>query len=212
MKNVQKLVQSLSSFRRDHLPVVLAASLYCFCSSASAQGTITANFNVLPPGQEGNVGIYYESGISFAPIGPGNVALAGPGLPNHPDNGTGFLEIPDGSLAVSFTNSPTTYFNLVSFDGAEFSGFGPQTLEVIGYKPMAGTVTNYFTVNSLSTFQTFTLDSSFSGLYQVDVLNARWSLDNFVVSGVPEPSCGALIVLGVVCGIVRTKAGNWRKR
>ena len=134
--------------------------------------------------------------MSFGPIGPGNVLLSGGGISGAPDNGTGYLEIPDGNLSVSFTNTPTRYFNLVSFDAAEFDGFGPQTLTIVGYPGMSAPVTNYFTVNSL-TFQTFLLDSSFRTISRVDVLNARWSLDNFVISGVPEPTPTALLALAI---------------
>jgi hypothetical protein len=97
--------------------------------------------------------------MSFGSLGPGNVLLSGGGISGAPDNGTGYLEIPDANLSVSFTNTPTRYFNLVSFDAAEFDGFGPQTLTIVGYPGMSAPVTNYFTVNSL-TFQTFLLDSS----------------------------------------------------
>jgi hypothetical protein len=67
---------------------------------------------------------------------------------------------------------------------------------------MAGTVTNYFTVSSQS-FQTFYLDPSFAGVFMVDVLNASWSLDNVVVSGIPEPSAAALALVAGVSTLVR---------
>jgi hypothetical protein len=68
------------------------------------------------------------------------------------------------------------------------------------------TVTNYFTVSS-QTFQTFHPDSSFMGVFQVDVLNASFSLDNLEVSGIPEPSVFALAVLATVCGLRRVRRG-----
>ena len=67
---------------------------------------------------------------------------------------------------------------------------------------MGITVTNYFTVSSGS-FQTFYPDSSFLNVSEVEVLNARWSLDNLVVGGVPEPSSCVLILLGGLCGLGR---------
>jgi hypothetical protein len=171
-------------------------------SPAIAQGTMTFTFEGAPPGTELNVGVYYSSGMYFGPIGPGNVLLSGPGRPGYATNGTGYLEIPDGNLAVLFTNTPTRYFNLLSFDAAEFDGFGPQTLTVVGYPGMSAPVTNYFTVSSL-TFQTFYLDSSFTTISRFDVLNARWSLDNLVISGVPEPSAAALASVAAACALVR---------
>ena len=70
---------------------------------------------------------------------------------------------------------------------------------------MAGTITNYFTVSS-QTFQTFYLGSSFTNVFQVDVLNASWSLDDIVISGIPEPSTGVLLALGTLLGVGYVRA------
>jgi len=165
---------------------------------------MTFTFEGAPRGTQEDVGTYYEAGMSFAAIAPGRVLLCGGGIPDYPDNGTGYLEVPGGlpggigGLSFGFTNAlPSTYFNLQSFDAAEHDGDGSVTMEVIGNRGMAGYVTNYFSVSS-QTFQTFHLDSSFDGIFQVEVLNARFSLDNVVISGVPEPSAGALVGLGTL--------------
>jgi hypothetical protein len=184
------------------------AAMLCAPAMCMAQGTLTFTFDGAPRGTEMIVGTYLESGVRFSPIAPGNLLLNGGGISGYPDNGTSYLEVPDGypgsgGLTFGFTNSfPSVYFNLVSFDAADYDSAGPQTLQVVGYKPMAGTVTNSFSVSSL-TFQTFTLDSSFANLYRVDVYNARWSLDNLVISGVPEPSPCALAAIGALCWFAR---------
>jgi hypothetical protein len=140
-------------------------------------------------------------------FGPGSVYISGGGIPGYPDNGTGYLEMPDGNLSRLrfgynvFPAGTPVNFNLLSFDAAVYASLGPQTLEIVGYKyeTMAPpiTVTNFLTVSG-QTFQTFYFDSSFKNVFQVDVLNARWSLDNLTISGVPEPSVGILALLGIV--------------
>ena len=149
--------------------------------------------------------------MEFGTLTPQSLYLSGGGIPGYPDNGTGYLEIPAGSMRIGPTNTfPTSApFNLVSLDAAEYDGAGPKTLTVVGYHAMAGNVTNYFTVSS-QTFQTFHLDSSFTGVFQVDVLNASWSLDNVVISGVPEPSTRALALLGAGCAFWVSRAGRRR--
>jgi hypothetical protein len=193
------------------------AAMLVFPALCMAQGTLTFTFDGASRGTELVVGTYFESGARFSPIAPGNLLLNGGGISGYPDNDTSYLEVPDGypgsgGLTFGFTNAfPSIYFNLVSFDAAEYDSAGPQTLQVVGYKPMAGTVTNSFSVSSLS-FQTFTLDSSFVNLYRVDVYNARWSLDNLVISGVPEPSACALTAVGGLCWFARRRMLRRRTR
>jgi len=159
---------------------------------------MTFTFEGVPRGTQRNVGTYSESGMSFTPVGPGNLLLSGGGIAGYPDNGTGYLEIPDGNMMFTFNMD----FKLVSFDAAVYWNVAPQTLTVVGYRDdiMGLTVTNHFSVDS-QTFQTFYLDSSFMNVGRVDVLNARWSLDNLFISGVPEPSADALLVLGTLSAL-----------
>jgi hypothetical protein len=70
---------------------------------------------------------------------------------------------------------------------------------------MASAVTNYFSLDGinygtglLQDFQAFQPDSSFINLYRVDIYGG-FSLDNLVISDVPEPSAGALALLGAAC-------------
>jgi hypothetical protein len=175
-----------------------------FLATCLAQGTLMIRFEGEPPGTERILGGYAESGVQFATLTPQSLYLSGGGIPGYPDNGTGYLEIPAGSMAFSLDHFPPSFplalFDFLSFDAAEYDSSGPSTLTVVGYHPMAGTVTNYFTVSSQN-FQTFYLDSSFESVFRVDVLNAHWSLDNVVLGGVPEPSAAALALLGALCGL-----------
>ena len=170
---------------------------------------MTFTFNGEPPGYTTPTSGYTESGMNFwTPYGPENLALVGAGVSGTPQDGTAYLQVTAGAkLAFSLTSG--VYFGVVSFDAAGYNtDFPGASLEVVGYHPMGATVTNYFTVasfldrraNSLPDFETFYPDSQFQNVYRVDVLTARWSLDNVVISGVPEPSAGVLILLGTLCG------------
>jgi hypothetical protein len=195
-------------------PIIVAA---LFATTVcQAQGTITIGFQGPPPGQEWQIGTYTDpaSGVQFGPLTPQRLYLNGGGISGYPNNGTCYLELPEGSMRFGPNTFPPIGFvfpfNLISFDAAEYHNFPPSTLTVVGYKlqDMAPvlTVTNYFTVSS-QTFQTFHPDSSFMGVFQVDVLNASFSLDNLEVSGIPEPSTFALAVLATVCGLRRVRRG-----
>jgi hypothetical protein len=196
--------------RRTALVLLSALGLLGAAATSLAQGTMTFTFEGQPRGTEGQVSVYREAGMQFGNLTPQTDYLSGGGIPGYPDNGTGYLEIPAGTLRFGFNAFPETFplvlFNLLSFDAAEYDSAGPHTLTFVGYLPMAGTVTNYFTVSS-QTFQTFHLDSRFTGIFQVDVLHTSWSLDNLVISGVPEPPAGALVFLGVLCAL----GPRWRR-
>jgi hypothetical protein len=152
---------------------------------------------------------YVESAMQFNVLPEGGLFLVGPGVPGYPQDGTGYLEAPDvfvGGGGLEFSLNPVASFNLISFDLAGIVNGARPTVEVVGYELqiMAPTlmVTNYITVTS-DNFQTFYLSSGFQNVYEVEILNAPFSLDNMVISGVPEPSCGALVVLATLCGLGR---------
>jgi len=193
-----KLARPLTS--RTGLTASAALAFFCLAVGCLGQGTMTFTFEGQPSGTiSGGKAYYVESGMKFTVNPPGGLFLVGPGIPGWPDDGTGYLMAPDGGgLVFNFTSFAP--FNLLSFDAAR-DAEDPTlpTLEVIGYENqgMGLTVTNYFTVTS-DNFQTFQLSSSFQNLYEVEILGDPFSLDNVVISGVPEPSTGVLVVLGTV--------------
>jgi hypothetical protein len=185
--------------------IASAACIVCLIAECQGQGTMTFTFEGQPSGTiSGAMAYYVESGMQFTVNPPGGLFLVGPGIPGWPDDGTGYLMAPDGGgLVFNFTSFAP--FNLISFDAArEAEDSTLPTLEVVGYENqgMGMTVTSYFTVTS-DNFQTFQLSSSFQNLYEVEILGDPFSLDNVVIGGVPEPSCGALVVLASVCGLGR---------
>ena len=195
-------------------------ALLSLAATCHGQGTMTFTFEGQPPGTSSQVGVYYESGMLFGPNGPGSLYLSGGGIPGFAEDGTGYLQAPDGHVAFYFTNTfPTRYFGLTSLDLAGYSTGAPfpSTFQVVGYHPMDGTVTNFFTLTTpLPSFQTFYLDSSFVNLFRVEIFggSAPFSLDNVLISGVPEPSAAALLGLGAGCVLWRaaTRVANGRCR
>lgn len=102
----------------------------------------------------------------------------------------------------SFTDG--SLFGLVSVDLAEYSTVVPDavTAQFIGYYADGGTITTSFTTDGiidgtgpLADFQTFNFGFGWTGLTRVEVPGYGWSLDNLVVA-VPEPTSGALLLLG----------------
>ncbi|MGD0261370.1 MAG: hypothetical protein ABSD29_16270 [Verrucomicrobiota bacterium] len=221
--NTTRFSNALTQFAGQQSLWFVGSVLLVCCTpmQSVAQGTMTITFNVMAPGNVAGTTQYSESGMTFwNPYNPGGFALTGAGISGDPQDGTAYLQVGGGS-DLSFTPTSPQYFGLVSFDaaGLNVSMPGPVTLEFVGYYAMGGRVTNYFTIASflareasqLPDFQTFYPDSQFQSVYRIDVFAEQtangtipgWSLDNVVISGVPEPSCGALAVLAALCGLGR---------
>ena len=199
--------------------VLLCAVVPCF-----AQGTMVFRFEVAPRGTGIPVSSYTESGMHFwNPRGPQGLVLLGGGIPSLPENDTGYLRpSAGGTLAFSFNTSPFhTFFGLVSFDLAE-SGTtlpGPVTLDVVGYGGQGLVVTNTITTDGindgtgpLQDFETFHLGSEFANVYRIDIFSDRFSIDNLVISGVPEPRTGALAFLGLALALGHRALGRGRRQ
>jgi len=210
--NAEKSFGNLSFRPVSSKWIVLATSILIFflrLAPCSGQGVLQFRFDDHPPGYATPASTYGESGMGFwNPYGPENLILAGSGIDSLPQNGTAYLQVSTGAK-LGFTLTSGMHFNLISFDAAEYvNNLGSVTLQVVGYKSMGVTVTNLFSLDEindgtgpLQDFQTFYPDSQFLNVYRVDVLTDRWSLDNLVINGVPEPSSGALILLGTLCGL-----------
>jgi hypothetical protein len=170
---------------------------------------MTLTFEGAPPGVQEQFGVYTNSGMYFGMVyGPGSIWLAGPGVPGQPQNGTGYLEIPDGGTATLEMSYLGLYgnpyqsiglFSLISFDAAPYGGFTGETIEVVSYeeRTMRPPIvrTNDFILSSPN-FQTFRFDSSYQNIYVVDVYGGSWCMDNLVIGVVPEPSSAVLLLLG----------------
>jgi hypothetical protein len=198
------------------------ALLLLGCSSliSYGQGTLQITFDgppIIAPGTSIEVTNYSEFGMLFTPL-PGSYGFSRWGAatdPRDPDDGTAYLRAALGdSLMFRFVNGSA--FDLISVDLAEYSTVvpGPATVQFIGYHADGSTVTSSFTTDGiidgtgpLADFQTFYFDSKdWSDLTHVEIPNSLWSLDNLVVT-VPEPSAGALLLLGALA----LGAQKWRK-
>lgn len=206
-----RLSGSSASWRVVRTIAGAAVVLTGLLTRAHAQGTMTITFEGAPRGSIQDVGTYSESGLYFG-AAPGNVFLCGGGVSGYPENGTGYLLVPDFNLVFFFPGSagPSRYFNFLSFDAAEYAG-GPFTMQVVGDRGMNGMVTNSFSLTSTN-FQTFNLNPSFMGVDTVYVYGARFALDNVVLGGVPEPSSCALASVGAVWWAIRRKMRGRRTR
>jgi hypothetical protein len=197
----------------NRVSTLLAAALMLSgLVQCQGQGTMQVGFE----GQMNRDARYYESGMWFGGLNPGPEVLwiASSGLTGFPDDGTQYLRVP-GSLGLEFGFSSSTLFNLDSLDLAEnhISVPGPVTVHVVGYRPqyeIAGTVD--LTTDGINDgpgglpdFQTFSLDSRFQNLWRVQITTSSFSLDNVSISGVPEPSTGALVLLAAACAFGRSR-------
>lgn len=202
-----------------------ALAILCFVVQSLAQGTMTIGFDAQPPGTISHASVYNESGMRFwNPNGPhtlvlngGVVTFDGTHFP-FPENGTSYLQPSGDGAWLAFQSTSLEPFGLLSLDLAEYStnSLAPITVHVVGYGLQGQRIgeVNLTTdgindgIGPLADFQTFTLDSRFANLYRVEMTTDFWSLDNIVISGVPEPSTSALLLLAAACAFGR----SWIRR
>lgn len=182
----------------------VAAAMVSCSLSCLGQGTLNITFDgppLIQPGTATIVQQYHEYGMSFTPIDPdapfaGFVRRRGGGTPppDWPDNGTAYLQTGlSDSLKFSFVND--SLFGISSVDLASWNGENPNfALRFVGYRQDGSVVTADFSGTG-NEFRTFYFGPEFSGLSRVEIPSFGWSLDNLVVS-IPEPSTGALMILG----------------
>ena len=152
---------------------------------------------------------YSEGGILFSPIGsmtPGNTftRVGSMGPLAQAENGTAYVRAGQGqSLSFSFTNG--SVFSLNSVDLAEYSTVvgGTATVHFVGYFANGSTIVQDLTTDGIidgtgpiTDFQTFTF-RGWDNLTRVEIPTYGWSLDNLVVTPLPEPGTIGLGVLGV---------------
>jgi hypothetical protein len=175
-----------------------------------AQGRITDNINFnnsVPPGSGVALSYYYETPFVFTPINTGEqFTLAGGAISSFPENGTAYI-LQGAFNTLSGTRIGSTRFGLYSVDLAEFSRLYafPVTIQFFGYKADGSIVTANFSTDGvidgtgpLADFQTFYFGPEFTDLTKFEVPGHGYALDNLIYYNVvPEPSSGALLVLGL---------------
>ena len=113
-----------------------------------------------------------------------------------------FGNLDNGSQYVAFSLTNGSAFGLTSVQLADPNSPSSSMLPItfVGVRVGGSTVTNIFTTlgngaDHLLNYQ-FTSDFS-SGLTSVEILSARWAMDNLAFN-VPEPSVGSLLLLGLL--------------
>ena len=136
------------------LALIASALMLSGLMQCQGQGTMQFNFDGQRPGTWVVGDSYSESGMTFwNPYGPEGLARVGSGLSGAPDNGTAYLQVTSGArLVFGYYTSPTTYFNLVSFDVAEYDTAlpGPATVHVVGYRAQHAPVVMDFTTDGIN--------------------------------------------------------------
>ena len=183
-----------------------AIGFFCTLAQCPAQGTVQITFDGPPlvePGSAIGVQQYFESGMSFVPLGFSFGRIGSSPEGGRPDSGTAYLQaVFTGSLAFSLINGSA--FDLVSVDLAEYSTLyqTPLTVRFIGYRHDGSIVTTDLTTDGvidgtgpLADFEAFQFSSEWSGLTRAEIPTALWSLDNLIVA-IPEPGTWALLLAG----------------
>ena len=175
-----------------------------------AQGTIRVTFDgppTMPPGSSSSGWyIYSESGVGAHPAGDG-FTRRWSGDPLFPDNGTAYLQA--GYIAGAYFDyiGGSYLFNAVSVDLALYSAtnLNPRTIQFAAVSYGGQTIaTAEFTVTldgqGRPAFQTFNFPQEFRGMHSLEIRNPGpvWSLDNLVISTIPEPSVISLFGLGAL--------------
>ena len=195
--------------------LTILLTFLCIQVRGWSQGSMTITFDnpPLPPNTAVLINSYSESGVRcwLSSDSSGGLVLVGAGnAGGSPNNGTTHLETYAGQTHVNFSLSPIGVFSLISFDATESYSTtpGPETLHVVGYNAYyPTTVEADLTTDGTRQFQTFNLGPSFTDLGAVSITPSAWSgfaLDN-VVLGIPEPSAGALVLLGAACALGRSR-------
>lgn len=146
---------------------------------------------------------YTESGIIFTGSLSGSFIQTDSGLANRPDDGSAHLDIT--RYYTQFKFSDNRLFRLDQLDIAEYSTVfaSPQTVTLTGYGPNNSLVKFSFITDGiidgtgpLADFQTVSLPPTFSGLQRVEFSAATFSIDNLIVTPVPESGTTALVLFG----------------
>jgi hypothetical protein len=185
---------------------LLGLALFGSIAACQAQGTINITFDrpIGGPGMDYFLQSYSESDMFFKPQpGCGGFGLITTPSPDLPNNGTGYLQAGQGeNLTFNLLSSPAFSLQSVDLAGLSSSTSG-YMVDFLGHRSDGSTVETIFSGSGID-FQTYHFGSGWSDLTDVEIKNSNWSLDNLVfqtdpepnIASVPEPSIGALFVLG----------------
>jgi len=143
------------------------------------------------------------------------------GLNTVPSNGTNVM-VPFTRTFVILRNLNDAIFSLLSVDVAEYSAVPDvnTAMRFIGYRVDGSSLSRVVNINrgifgEFTDFQTLTFDESWAGLARVSIeasddflfrTRIGFSMDNLIVSVVPEPMTAGLLLL------VLPFMGRWRLR
>jgi hypothetical protein len=210
-------MQLIRAFFMGVLLLALAA-----VGTAFAQGTIHVTFDgppVYPPGtQSTGWNIYSESAVGVHPSGSGDgFTRTWSGASLFPDNGTAYLQAGRAGLMYFDYYGSSTRFNAISVDLALYStsSLDPVAVQFIAGGYSSTIATTQFTITGAvdgqgrPLFQTFYFPPEFLGMHYLYVMpmDRLWSLDNLVISRIPETSTIALLLGGALM-----LAGHWLRR
>ncbi len=190
----------MNTFSVKIFGLVLVFLLPVFCL---AQGTLRTTFDgspIQPVNSQFLIQQYSESGMYFEPL-PGSDGFlrnnnAG-GAPAYPVDGSTYLQAGFGEgLEFGFSNG--SLFGLAAVDLAAYGvNQADYTVDFIGYRSDGSTISTSFSGTGIH-FQTYSFSSDWSsGLTEVVIPDAPWSMDNLAVI-VPEPGSAEMFALGAV--------------
>jgi hypothetical protein len=201
--------------------IVVALSIAAGGPALRGQGTILFGGQVGPYSTN-----YSELGMDFRVVVP----TPGAGSPNHdgmviagpitfpsniPYDSTSYMlffrqNSPDDFVAFWLSTGSTFGLTSVQLADPSSPSLSPVSISFLGFRMDGSTVTNTFTTpgNGATTFQSYQFSSAFaSGLSSVAIDAPRWAMDNLTF-GVPEPSVGAIFLLGLSALRCRTRRGR----
>ncbi|MCS7468520.1 hypothetical protein NZK35_17850 [Stieleria sp. ICT_E10.1] len=199
---------------------IVLSHIFLACINVNAAEVVTVDMEGLAPegGFTTDDDINQTFGIFSLIVPHGHFfdsAYAGGG--GRPSNGTDWYmnDWPEEKPGFSIERTDGGQFTAISFDATEWSsGFDTQTqITVTGQLADGGTVVQQFTTDSVAaTFETFTLDPSFTGLSRLDFLDEGHfaghfegvlGYDNIVLTAVPEPTMCPILGLMAVLTVGR---------
>lgn len=193
-----------------HMGLVFLALTGISCRGQGTFARTTVTFDRPPvqaPDTARLVTEYVEGGFIIHPDSPGSVFVRrGSGGKGWPDNGSAYVQV-NSWPGLSVRAEDGQMFGTVAVDVAEGSvSFAePWEMEFVGYLPGGGRVVARFLTDGImdgtgpaEDFETFSFPEGFGVLERLDITTGPCSLDNLVVTLIPEPRTDCLFSLGML--------------